>query len=324
MTIGSEATGAALPGSEGIQPAPKSGGFRSIFVGREGIRPGWRLLVFVGILAALQFTVVQMGLRRIPAARALMSQAQSGAPMGPDFQLLFETTALTLTWLAIWIMSRIEKRPFGTFGVPLQSAFGKLFWQGVVWGLVFETIEMLGIYALGGYSFGTVALAGGTLVKFAIAWAIGFVLVGLFEESLFRSYAQYTLGAGIGFWPAAFVISGLFGAAHLSNQGEGWVGALSVFCFGIFGCFTLRRTGNLWFIIGFHAATDYAESFIYSTPDSGVLAKGHLLNSTFHGPTWLTGGSIGPEGSVIDFVVFALAFALFAWVYRAKENAAHA
>lgn len=324
MTTEPEATGAALPASPDVQTGPGFGGIRSIFVGPRGIRPGWRLLLFIGIFAALQFTIVQHGLRLIPAVRELMSQAQSAGAMAPVTQFVFEITALTLTWLAIWIMSRIERQSFGTYGVPLQGAFGKLFWQGVIWGLAFETFEILGIYALGGYSYGTVALAGATLVKYAIAWAIGFVLVGLFEESLFRSYAQYTLASGIGFWPAAFILSGLFGAVHLSNQGEGWVGALSVFCFGIFGCFTLWRTGNLWFVIGFHAATDYAESFIYSTPDSGILAKGHLLNSTFHGPIWLTGGTIGPEGSVVDFVAFALAFALFAWVYRAKEIVARA
>jgi membrane protease YdiL (CAAX protease family) len=116
------------------------------------------------------------------------------------------------------------------------------------------------------------------------------------------------------------VLSGLFGATHLGNQGEGWVGALSVFAFGIFGCFTLGRTGNLWFIIGFHAASDYAETFIYSTPDSGLLAQGHLLNSSFHGPRWLTGGTIGPEGSVMVFVMFVLMFALFSWAYPAKES----
>ena len=70
-----------------------------------------------------------------------------------------------------------------------------------------------------------------------------------------------------------------------------------------------------------HAASDYAETFIYSTPDSELLAEGHLLNSTFHGPRWLTGGTIGPEGSVMDFVVFILAFALFNWADPAKKAA---
>ena len=320
MTTESEATGAVLPGEETIPAAEKPSGIRYIFMGPSGIRAGWRFVMFVLIFVALQFTIIQRGLRLVPQFRAIAQQTQVNGVMTPQFEFVFETAVILVTFLATWVMGRIEKRPFGTYGIPLQGAFGKLFWQGVLWGLVFETVEILAIYAFGGFSFGNVALAGSTLVKYAMEWAIAFVLVGLFEESLFRGYSQYTLASGIGFWPAAFLLSGLFGATHLSNPGEGWVGALSVFAFGIFGCFALRRTGNLWWIIGFHAATDYAETFIYSTPDSGLLAQGHLLNSTFHGPRWLTGGSIGPEGRVMDFVVFVLVFTLFSWAYPAKKS----
>jgi uncharacterized protein len=159
-------------------------------------------------------------------------------------------------------------------------------------------------------------------LKYAALWAIGFVLVGIFEEFFFRGYAQFTLGSGIGFWPAAFLLSAAFGGVHLANPGEGWVGALAVFAFGMLGCLMLRRTGNLWFMVGFHAASDYAETFIYSTPDSGMLATGHLLNSSFHGPRWLTGGTIGPEGSALAFVVLGIAFLALNWAYPAKKVAA--
>jgi hypothetical protein len=64
---------------------------------------------------------------------------------------------------------------------------------------------------------------------------------------------------------------------------------------------------------------DYAETFVYSTPDSGFQAQGHLLNSSFHGSKWLTGGSVGPEGSLMVFAVFLLAFILFDRVYRGQE-----
>jgi membrane protease YdiL (CAAX protease family) len=92
-----------------------------------------------------------------------------------------------------------------------------------------------------------------------------------------------------------------------------------VLFFSLFACFTLRRTGSLWFAVGLHAAGDYAESFVYSVPDSGMKATGHLLNSSFHGARWLTGGTIGPEGSVLDFVVFLIAFIVFARLYPAKR-----
>jgi membrane protease YdiL (CAAX protease family) len=293
---------------------------RKIFFGPNGIRAGWRLLLFLATFAALQFAIIQIVMRRIPYFVQLARQAQTGGVLTPQFSLIFESTILVLVLFAAWIMSRIEKRPFGAYGIPLQGAFGKLFWQGVIWGLAFETIEMLVMSALGGFSFGNLALAGIALLKYAILWAIAFTFVGLFEEFLFRGYAQFTLGSGIGFWPAAFLLSAAFGAVHLSNPGEGWVGALSVFVFGMFGCFTLRRTGNLWFAIGLHAAADYAETFIYSVPDSGLLATGHLLNSTLHGPRWLTGGSIGPEGSLIDFILFAAAFLLFHFTYSPQKS----
>jgi membrane protease YdiL (CAAX protease family) len=107
---------------------------------------------------------------------------------------------------------------------------------------------------------------------------------------------------------------------HLSNSGEDWIGALSVVLFALFACFTLRRTGNLWFAIGLHAAGDFAETFIYSVPDSGMMATGHLLNSSLHGPRWLTGGPVGPEGSALDFICTLLAVTIFAWLYPPKKT----
>jgi membrane protease YdiL (CAAX protease family) len=86
---------------------------------------------------------------------------------------------------------------------------------------------------------------------------------------------------------------------------------------GLFFCFTLRRTGSLWFAVGMHASWDWGESYLYSVPDSGGMVPGHLLNSSFHGPRWLTGGSVGPEGSVLVFVVIAAAWVVFDLIYPA-------
>jgi len=38
---------------------------------------------------------------------------------------------------------------------------------------------------------------------------------------------------------------------------------------------------------------------------------GQLLASTLHGPTWLTGGTAGPEGSAIGLAVLAISFPIF-------------
>jgi hypothetical protein len=45
------------------------------------------------------------------------------------------------------------------------------------------------------------------------------------------------------------------------------------------------------------------------------VEPGHLLNSSFHGPIWLTGGSVGPEGSVFVFILIALLWVAFDRMY---------
>ena len=173
-----------------------------------------------------------------------------------------------------------------------------------------------------GMTFSGLALSSGAIVEVRYPRLIGFMLVGLFEEFTFRGYTQFTLATGIGFWPAAALLSAAFGAAHLLNPGEAWVGALQVFLVAMFFCLTLRRTGNLWFAVGVHATFDWGETFLYSVPNSGLIASGHLVASSLHGASWLTGGSVGPEGSVICFVVVALAIILFAWRHPAPQSAA--
>ncbi|MGA9508009.1 MAG: CPBP family intramembrane glutamic endopeptidase, partial [Candidatus Sulfotelmatobacter sp.] len=126
----------------------------------------------------------------------------------------------------------------------------------------------------------------------------------------------------MGFWPAAVLLSCMFGLIHMRNGGEQWPGLLAAAAIGFFFCLTLRRTGNLWFAVGFHAAWDWGETFFYSVPDSGTIFPGHLLKSSFHGPAWLTGGGVGPEGSVLCFLVIAVTWAAFAKAYPAVKYCA--
>jgi membrane protease YdiL (CAAX protease family) len=218
------------------------------------------------------------------------------------------------------ILGVLEGRPFGVYGLPATAAFGARFWQGIVWGLAMITGMILLIRLLGGYSFGELALHGSLLWGYAALWALVLLCVGFLEEFTFRGYTQFTLASGVGFWPAATMLSATFGAIHLGNGGEDKVGALSVFLIGMFFCLTLRRTGNLWFAVGLHAAFDWGETFLFSVPDSGIVAPGHLLNSSFHGPVWLTGGTVGPEGSVMAFVVVGLAAVIFSRVFPARDE----
>ncbi|HLJ40206.1 MAG TPA: CPBP family intramembrane glutamic endopeptidase [Candidatus Acidoferrales bacterium] len=305
------------------EPDRESARFQSIedriaylFAGPHGIRDGWRWLIFLGIVVAcaaiLVVAAVATHILNLPTPQA---GAQS---FTPSFVLAQEGILVVSLFVAALIMSKIERRPMAQYGLPAGEAFGRHFWLGSVWGFLAVTAIMVPIAALHGFSFGSVALSGGALAGYALLWAIAFLLTGFAEEFLFRGYSQFTLADGMGFWPAAIFLSLLFGAVHLQNPGEAWPGALAAAYIGFFFCFTLRRTGNIWFAVGLHAAWDYGETFVYGVPDSGMVAPGHLLNSSFHGPRWLTGGKVGPEASVACFVVISLMFLVFHFVYPAK------
>jgi len=222
---------------------------------------------------------------------------------------------LLATLVATSIMGLLERRAFGTYGLPGHDAFRANFWHGAGWGIAIISATMLLLRIFGGFSFGTLALRPASACGYAILWGVVFLSVGFLEEFLFRGYAQFTLTTGLGFWPAASILSAMFGALHLGNGGEDYAGAVSVFVVGMFFCLTLRRTGNLWLAVGLHTAFDWGETFLFSVPNSGIVAPGHLLNSSLHGPTWLTGGSVGPEGSVMVFIVLGVAAGIFSRVY---------
>ena len=287
-----------------------SDGFlRNLFLKESGVRAGWRFLMYTALFLMLW-----------SASGLLLSLAfqPSSGIFSPTVQLLAESANLLSAFLAAWIMALLEQRSVDCYGLPMRSAFGKLFWQGCAFGLV-EISALIGlIAAFGGYSFGSLDEHGGELARWALFWAAFFVVVALFEEFLFRGYPLYTLAEGVGFWPAAVLLSAVFGAAHRTNSGEDWAGVFGVVLVGLFWSFTLKRTGSLWFALGMHATFDFGETFLFSVPDSGAVFPGHLSNATLRGPKWLTGGTPGPEASLFDFVILLCFFVVVHFLYPAK------
>jgi uncharacterized protein len=276
---------------------------RTVFLGPDGLRPGWGFAFYGLMFYVLQFVIT-----------GWIGSLDLGAN-GLWSMMLDEFGVLVAAFLPSFVLARVEKRPWGIYGLPRRNAFGKLFWTGVLWGFASVTLLLVAMYDLRLFSFGHLAIHGVRIAKFAFFWGSFFLLVGFFEEFLLRGYSQFTLTRAIGFWPSAVVLSCLFGLIHLQNAGEQWPGLLAAAAIGFFFCLTLHRTGTLWFAIGFHAAWDWGETFLYSVPDSGTLFPGHLLKSSFHGPHWLTGGMVGPEGSVLCFVVIGIVWVAFARVY---------
>jgi membrane protease YdiL (CAAX protease family) len=256
-----------------------------------------RLLIWVGIafILPLPFAyLIQLPLK------------QSGSVFSVESELPVKFVMAFFVVLATWVVSRMEKRPLDDYGIPPRQVFGIRFWEGFLWGFAMLSAILLVLRASGYFQIDSVALSGGALFRYAVGWGAVFLAVAIHEEFAFRGYWLFTFSRRIKFWPAALFTSVIFGVAHLGNPGENVFGILQVVAIALLFCLMIRRTGNLWFAVGFHAAWDWAETFFYGTPDSGLVGVGRLLNTSYQGPKWLTGGSAGPEGSVIAFFILLL------------------
>jgi uncharacterized protein len=305
------------PEPSASQPiGPQQSASSSIFRGPNGIRAGWRVLIFLAIVAGLVAAVNLVVWSVMHFLLHRRSQFGAVSSLSPTAAILSDGAIFVFTGLAALIMGRIEHRKWGDYGLPVRFAFRKHFWLGTVVGFLAISASLFAIFALHGFHLTGLAIHGKTLLTATAAWTTAFVIVGLGEEFAFRGYLQFTLTTGIGFWPAAVVLSLLFALAHAPNPGETKFGLFSVLCFGTLFCLFLRRTGNLWWAVGFHAGWDWGQTFFYGVTDSGLAPYHNLFNSSFGGPAWLTGGSVGPEASVFTPLTLLIVGLLFSRVYR--------
>src|SRR5215469_8230325 len=290
-----------------------------IFIGPHGLRAGWKVLLFFLILFALALSLRPLG--------KLGGKINPKLPVPPGPMVFREFLPAVAVLLATGIMARfIDRKPWGYFGMPIRNALRSSFWIGAASGIGILALQLEIMHAGGWFDYGTVQLHGSGIVQYGLMWAVIFLFVGINEEGTLRGYVQRVTTDGLSllpgnrsFWASAVLFSILFAAGHLANPGENRFGLVMVFIDGIVMCFSLWRTGDLWFAIGNHAAWDWGETFVFGTPNSGIHGEHALMNPVFHGPTLLAGGTDGPEGSVLVLLSEALIAVLVAVIYRKRK-----
>ncbi len=289
------------------------------FVGPRGVRAGWKVLLFFLIFAGIGFCFRPL--------LETQGKVDMHAPVPPGFALLNELLTMVDVLLSTWIMARwIDRKPFGYFGMPPRNAFRSAFWTGASVGLVALAVQLEIMHLAGWFDFGTLQLHGADILTYGAFWLAVFLCVGITEEGMLRGYVQRVttdglvrLPGGWSFWISALIFSIVFASDHLSNPGENKFGIVMVFVDGFAMCFSLWRTGDLWFAIGNHAAWDWGETFLFGTPDSGFLGQHALLHPSFHGSALLSGGTDGPEGSVLALLSEAIFILSVAVIYRRRK-----
>jgi uncharacterized protein len=344
---------AALPPQE---PEVPYRGLKWVFIGPEGLRSGWSVLIFFAFLIGFMIALSAL------FARLHLISKGGFTPRNAIFSELFQFIALVA---AAAIVAAIERRTILDY--YLRGSRRVLhFFSGFVIGFLALSALVGGLAAGHWLRFSPVALTGSSILKYALIWGAVFLMVGCFEEGTMRCYLQYTLTRGInfwwaagiiaalcallllrtkgdgawgvyiiallgfvpclllhlnrapssGFWQAAWLTSTLFGAGHTGNNGEHWIGIFAAAFIGFVFCVSVWVTGSAWWAIGCHAAWDWAETYFYGTADSGFVAPGHLLTTSPSGnPLW-SGGTVGPEGSLLIIPIVLLLLAWLLIFYR--------
>ena len=321
-----QALSVEAPPAPPIISTPPKPTLRALFFGDDGLRAGWSALLYI-VLVILTGASTSLLIRHFhlgPSSAPVAGQAGMLRPRSAAFN-----EALSFFFFAFpaCIMSLIERRPFGRYGLPAARMIPD-FLIGLFWGFA-ALSALVGLLTLfHGIAFDGVLLHGTVALLYAAKWGLVFLFVGLSEEFLFRGYLLSTVSRGvagitrtmdpnnrnshaIGFWVSAGIFSiALFMVAHLGNGGENFVGIFQVGLVGAVFAFSLYRTGSLWWAVGMHTAWDWAQSYFYGTADSGQISVGRLMATHPLGSRLLSGGSDGPEGSVLGIPILLLMIAV--------------
>ena len=258
------------------------------------LHPGrWRWLRALGWLVLLLFlTGVAFGL---PAQAAVDRLPPGNEALQFVGLLVAAATALGCYALSVWLG---EGR--GASELALRPALPG-FAAGAALGLVMMASLMGILVATGAYDI--------TLVGATPAWTgLGLALqAGVTEELWMRALLLRLLWRAFGPVPAFIVAALVFGALHLANPGATPLAGATVVMAGLMFCALYALTGRLWVPIGVHLAWNLAQGYLFGATVSGGTLGGSVLLSTARpgAPAWLTGGTFGPEASVLALLLVA-------------------
>ncbi len=267
----------------------------------------WLALLFlVAVYVGLDYVADAID---IPLAAALsLPVAAHGELMLFPYALLM-VVRLVLDLLVVAAVCGILGRRMR--GFPLVGPnMGKLAVTGLAVGLAVMAGAIWAIIATGNANVTVSAQSPLSALLHGGGWII-FDFVGATSEELFGRVAVLLVAERFVGWRGAVLVSGLmFSVLHLGNPGASWIWLARLFVQGVLLAYAVYRTGSLWWSVGYHTGWNWASAPLFGAAGSGYLDEGHLLDFTPTGSSLITGGAVGPEGSIFAFVAVLCAFLL--------------
>lgn len=285
---------------------------KSFFVRDGRLRPGWRALLYIPVLA-LTYLVISL------PVMILQLQLHYGYA-----QLLQLVTVLVGTWVC---RRFLDKRDWASFGLRLDRQG----WIDIGLGLLLGVALMAGIFL--------VELAMGWITVSGFAWqtrpldrliqslfwriVVQMTVVAVTEEVVMRGYLLPTLEEGLGLPWAVAITSSLFGVIHLFNpSAHGWANYVIPFTLTMAGvmlalAYLVRRT--LWLPIALHFAWNTFEYEIFALIGAAPESARFLVTEITGPALWvgLPNSSFGPEVGLLG-VLAMLAGIIVLWKMRRR------
>jgi membrane protease YdiL (CAAX protease family) len=219
---------------ETIAPTMKAKLFRGLrwtFLGSQGLRAGWSVLIFA-ILFILLASCVGYAFVHLHLMGKRSDFTASTAFFGELSALL------PLLGTAAFVAFIERRRSLLAFNLTGPRCIPRFF-SGLAAGFL-ALSALVGALTWGGWMhFGPIALSGVEIFKYGALWAAAFLLVGCVEEGLFRGYLQFTLTRGINFWWALGIVAALCADLLLRSKGNGVWGVYIIALLGLFPCLML-------------------------------------------------------------------------------------
>ncbi|SFG79434.1 CPBP family intramembrane glutamic endopeptidase [Pedobacter insulae] len=251
------------------------------------------LFLFCVLLFALPVGLIQ----QIPFVKGLPTEHSI---VFLEFFLIFSVFG------ALFLLTKIfYPITFHDFFITKKGAFSGLL-KGTVIGVIIMTICVMLMALTGNASF----MMGSINIGLFFFYILYFLIVALFEELFFRTYALFVLAETYPLTVSVLINGVLFGLLHTGNAGFTWLAMLNISLAGIlFSMVTLYHRNISW-AIGIHLGWNFAQGVLFGFNVSGNKTTG-LLNTKPIGPRHLSGGEFGIEGSVICTMVMMLIISYF-------------
>jgi membrane protease YdiL (CAAX protease family) len=269
-------------------------------------------------LTALQriraFCFGAIGIAYYYVAQAVALHAAAGLSSADWFDLVDRLMLLFLLLLGYSVMGltfrqmgQRQQRPFEQMGLKRRPGWPREFALGAAlgWGtLVFAILPLV----LGGGL--VVTLWGAPRQWFLLALDLVVLLVAsLSEELVFRSYALQRFAEAFGPAGATFLIALLAAAFRFSDPFAPRAAVWVAFFLSWLLSLGFLRTRALWLPWGLRFAWYASTALLFGLPIMGGVSRySPVVQSTAHGPEWLTGGYYGPEAGIVTVVVLICAF----------------